>query len=219
MPRRARLPAAQPPSHAPGGFTFAEDPARIAPEARIIWHAALDPGTLAVGAVRAAPDDPECLSLDRVVPWLQAAVDRHGYEHVVLSDGRHRIRLDVVYGRLVGQTAVRLEFRLQGLIAAQAGALSLRRLIHLHRYRRFARSLFPRDPWIDRGIVLLRVHDALALGASQRDLGEVLFGSRRVSESWNGRSDWLRSRVRRLVREARGLAQGGYRRLLLRRPD
>lgn len=163
------------------------------------------------------PGDPNGLILERVAPWLDIVVDRQGREHAVFSDGRRRIRLDVAHGRLTGECAVQLEYRLHGVVGAQAETLSLRRLIHLYRHRCFARSLFPRDPWLDRGIVLLRVHDAMQAGASQRDLGEVLFGPQLVSNCWNGRSDWLRSRVRRLAREARALAQGGYRQLLRRR--
>ncbi|WP_443020042.1 DNA -binding domain-containing protein [Sphingobium sp. Cam5-1] len=111
---------------------------------------------------------------------------------------------------------VHLHYRLNGLGSAEAGILPLRRLLHLYRHRHFARTLFPHDPWVDRGIRLLRVHDALADGASQREIGAVLFGEARVTEDWNDRSDSLRSRIRRLVREAKALAQGGYRDLMRR---
>jgi hypothetical protein len=53
-------------------------------------------------------------------------------------------------------------------------------------------------------------------GASQREMASVLFGFERVDNDWTGTSDSLRMRIRRLVREARSLAAGGYR-LLLRR--
>lgn len=213
MPGRAALPAAAP-IRARGGCTFAEDPARSAPEARIIWHADLDPGTLRVEAIATGRADPDGLDLERVAAWLTVVTDPDGYDHAVLSDGRHHIRLDVAQGRLAGETRVHLHYRLHGIGSAEAAFLPLRRLLHLQHHRRFARSLYPRDPWIERGIQLLRVHDALADGATQREIGAVLFGEARVAEDWNDRSDSLRSRVRRLVREARTLALGGYRQLL-----
>lgn len=215
MPGRAALPAAAS-TRARGGCTFAEDPARSAPEARIIWHADLDPATLPVIAIPTDRADPDGLDLERVAAWLTVVTDPDGYDHAVLSDGRHHIRLDVAQGRLAGETLVHLHYRLHGLGSAEAGLLPLRRLLHLQHHRRFARSLYPRDPWIERGIQLLRVHDALADGATQREIGAVLFDEARVAEDWNDRSDSLRSRIRRLVREAKTLALGGYRDLMRR---
>lgn len=213
MPGRAALPAAAP-ILARGGCTFAEDPARSAPEARIIWHADLDPGTLRVEAISTDRVDPDGLDLEGVAAWLTVVTDPDGYDHAVLSDGRHHIRLDVAQGRLVGETRVHLHYRLHGIGSAEAACLPLRRLLHLQHHRCFVRSLYPRDPWIERGIQLLRVHDARVDGATQREIGAVLFGEARVAEDWNDRSDSLRSRVRRLVREARTLALGGYRDLM-----
>ena len=63
---------------------------------------------------------------------------------------------------------------------------------------------------------MLRVHDAVRDGASQREIGAALFGDERVGHDWSDGSDSLRSRVRRLVREARDMAQGGYRQLMRR---
>ncbi|GGC04992.1 hypothetical protein GCM10011494_24440 [Novosphingobium endophyticum] len=94
--------------------------------------------------------------------------------------------------------------------------LALRRFLALCRYGRFARSLFPPDPGMARAIAVLRAHDALVAGASQREIGCVLFGAARVEREWNGTSDSLRSRVRRLMRDARRMARGDYR-LILRK--
>jgi hypothetical protein len=200
----------------PGGCTFAEHPDLQAPEARIIWHADLDPGAIAVTAIPADPSDPDGIRIDRIAPWLAVSTDAAGREHAVLSDGWHHIRLDIEEGRLAGQEAVLLHYRIYGLASAETRLL--RRFLDLCRHRRFARSLFPRDPWIDRGIAMLRVHDAIREGASQREIGAALFGGERIERDWAEPSDSLRSRVRRLVREARAMAQGGYRQLMRRRP-
>ena len=50
--------------------------------------------------------------------------------------------------------------------------------------------------------------------ASQREIGAVLFGEDRVLLDWGDRSESLRSHVRRLVRDARAMARGGYRQLM-----
>lgn len=92
--------------------------------------------------------------------------------------------------------------------------MPLRRLAALCRTGRFLPALFPRDPQLDRLIQILRVHDALAAGASQRDIAIHFFGNERIPRDWRVASDSLRSRVRRLIREARRMAGGGYRLLL-----
>lgn len=202
----------------PGGCTFAEHPDLPAPEARIIWHADFDPGALGVAAAPADPSDPDSIRIDQLAPWLAIAIDEAGREHAVLSDGWHHIRLDIEEGSLSGQEAVLLHYRMRGLASAEARLLPMRRFLDLCRHRRFARSLFPRDPRIDRGIEMLRVHDALREGASQRQIGAALFGDERVRRDWRDGSDSLRSRVRRLVRDAHSMARGGYRQLMRHRP-
>ena len=89
----------------------------------------------------------------------------------------------------------------------------LRRRASLFRTGGFLPPLFPPDRRVERLIQVLRVDDALSAGASQRAIAEVLFGSERISTDWRIASDSLRSRVRRLVRDARRTAEGSYRKL------
>ena len=56
-----------------------------------------------------------------------------------------------------------------------------------------------------------RVHEAMAAGARQSEIGTGLFGADRVAREQAGRSALLRSRVWRLVADARMMAKGGYR--------
>jgi hypothetical protein len=197
-----------------GGCTFAERPDLAAPEARIIWHADLDPGTLHVVALPIEPGDPDEVNPQRLRPWLAVATDSDGHEHAVLSDGWHHIRLDIEAGSLAAGRPVLFQYRLVGVASAGPKVLPLRRLLDLCRRGRFAPSLFPPDRRVDRWIALLQVHDALRDGASQREIAGVLFGEERTLADWRGSSDSLRSRLRRLVREARAMAGGGYRSLL-----
>lgn len=137
----------------------------------------------------------------------------------MLSDGWHRIRIDVEEGSIAREEAVLLHYRLLGLGSVETKVLPLRRFLELCRHGRFARSLFPRDPRVERWLTVLRVHDALAAGASQREIGAALFGDDRILLDWTDSADSLRSRVRRLVRDARTMAGGGYRQLLRRRSE
>lgn len=107
-----------------------------------------------------------------------------------------------------------LHYRLAGVASAQPKLLPLRQLIELARHGRFAHSLFPKDARAARQLLALRVHDALSAGASQREIAAVLFGADDAELDGSGRSDSLRSRVRRVIREARAMADGGWRSLM-----
>ncbi|WP_338029689.1 DUF2285 domain-containing protein [Gluconacetobacter tumulisoli] len=66
---------------------------------------------------------------------------------------------------------------------------------------------------ISRLILALRTLDGLAAGVSQREIASVLFGQDISARHWLSHD--LHFRTKRLVSFARGLAEGGYRRLLL----
>nr|WP_086493812.1 DUF2285 domain-containing protein [Novosphingobium panipatense] len=145
--------------------------------------------------------------------WLSVACGDDLTEHAVINDGFRRIRLDVVAGSLM-QGPVLLRYRLEGIAALRPRVLPLRRLLALCTHHRFVASLFPLDPKMPRLIEMLRVHDGLGAGASLGDLAEALYGIGGHDADSVRRSDSLRSRVRRLAREARAMAAGGYRRLM-----
>ena len=160
------------------------------------------------------PSDPDHVDLALLTPFLTLVSDIEGHEHAVLSNGLHHVRIDVAAGSLASRHPVVLQYHLHGLARAEGQLLPLRRLIDLCRHRRFAPNLFPADPRVERWLMALRVHDATMAGASQREIALALYGADRVAPGWHGNADSLRSRVRRLVREARALATGGYRSLI-----
>ena len=127
-----------------GGYTFAENPELEAPEARIIWHADLDPGTLRVIALPSNPADPDSIRTEHIAPWLAIAPDDDGREHAVLSDGWHRIRIDVEEGSIAREEAVLLHYRLLGVASAEPKILPLRRFIELCRHG--CGSAWKKDP-------------------------------------------------------------------------
>lgn len=192
-----------------GGCVFAEDPGRPAPDARIVWDAALDPTTLRASALPAMREDPDAIDLRRLEPWLTLVSDESG-AHIALSDGWRRVRVDIEDGSVAAGSPIVLQYKVHGIDSAEPKLLPLKRLIDIVRHGRFSRSLFPDETRIERHILALRVHDAVTAGASHREIARVLFG-----ESDAMRADSLRSRVRRLVREARRMAAGGYRSLLI----
>ncbi|RBM05154.1 hypothetical protein NJLHNGOC_14150 [Novacetimonas cocois] len=66
---------------------------------------------------------------------------------------------------------------------------------------------------VSRLILALRTLDGLDDGVSQREVAGVLFGREVFPQDWLSHD--LHFRMKRLVRFARGLSDGGYRRLLL----
>jgi len=202
--------------HSFGGSTFAEDPRCDAIEARVIWDASLDPGTVQVRVIPASGSSADDFDPRRFKLKFALAVDRSGHEHAVLSDGFRHIRIDVTEGSLASGGPVLLQYVLTGFVGASTEAclVPLRRLAGLCRTGRFLPALFPRDPGLDRLVQELQVHDALAAGASQREIALHFFGKERIPADWRVASDSFRSRVRRLIRDARRMAGGGYRYLL-----
>jgi hypothetical protein len=57
--------------------------------------------------------------------------------------------------------------------------------------------------------LLLATLDAIAAGSSYRDVAIHLFGEAAVATDWNGGSDYLKSRVRRLVAACRQIMEDG----------
>ena len=169
---------------------------------------------LEVRVTPAAGSDPEAIDLARLLRWA-TIVRGGGREHVALSDGWHHIRLDVVDGSLVEEGPARLEYLLSGMTRVDAHILTLRRMLELWRTGRFSPRLHPPEPGLARRLEALRVGDAVAAGASYREMAGALYGHDLVRSEWRARSDFLLSRVRRRAEEATRMAAGGWRALLV----
>jgi hypothetical protein len=169
---------------------------------------------LVVEASPALASEPDAFDLADFEAFAVVAKDSSDMEHISLSDGFRRIRIDVVSGTLLEGPVVMTHI-LTGLTGVSPKLLALRRLIALTRTRRFGASLFPVASQTARLVAALQAFDGLTAGASQRDIAVTLYGQQRVAAEWNGASDSMRSRVRRLVGLANDLAAGGWQRLLL----
>jgi hypothetical protein len=194
--------------HCAGGCTFAEDADQIADEARIIWDAVIDNRVLSVHAVPAGKHE-QGFDLRDLAAFATIVIDPGGTEHIALSDGTMRLRIDVHSGSLLSG-AVRLEVICNDIKRLDVTAPMLAQLASLCRHRRFMHSHFPQEKCTSRWIKALRVYDGLSAGASQRDIAIALYGARRVADEWHGDSDAMRAYIRRLIKTARALASGGY---------
>jgi hypothetical protein len=194
------------------GLIAFEAPALAVPEARPLWAVTAHPLVLAAEPDgRCGPDDTFDLQSLR---GLARLVARDGREHLLLSDGLRAIRLDAPPGTF-SAGRVCLRYRLFGLASAELPLLTLRRLIALCATGGFARSLHRPEARARRWVLMLRTSDALAQGASQRQIAESLFSRSTSEPCWRIREGSVRSQVQRLVRSARAMAARGYRKLLL----
>ncbi|MDC7810539.1 DUF2285 domain-containing protein [Sphingomonas koreensis] len=179
----------------------------------MFWLPELHDAVVTVDAISADADHPDALDIRSAgVEALLLCVSGQG-EQLLLRQGSRAIRLNVRSGT-VDQGPVRLRYALAGMARLEPQLLTLRRLVGLWRLGRMPADLFPSERRAPRWIELLRTLDALAAGASQREIAAALFGFETVERDWRGRSDYLRLRVQRLTATGRALVRGGYRFLL-----
>lgn len=206
-----RSPTAQ--RSAVGGFCFAAD-ADANETPAVFWHPADYPAVLTVTAEPDPSGGMDAFDVRRFETMATVLRQSDGGEALLIDDGERRLQIAVAGGTLL-DGPVRLTYRLAGFAGLEPGILSLRRLGQLHRLGRLPRQLFPPEPRAGRWLAMLRAYEGWRSGAGYRDIAAALFGSAAVREDWAGRSDYLRLRVQRLLRGARQLLAGGYRKLLL----
>ncbi len=194
------------------GLLAFEAPDLAAPRARPVWHADIYPYALPVLAVGAAAPS-EALDLACLGGTATIVRGAAGREHLLISDGFRAIRVDVLAGTLA-RGPVQLCYLLAGVASAEAPLLTLRRLLALLRTGQFSRALHAREVRARRWVLALRAHDALAVGADQREIASVLLSREAGVPRWRSHASSIRSQVQRLVRNARRMAEGGYRQLL-----
>jgi hypothetical protein len=194
------------------GLHAFELPHRTVPDARPVWRGDLHPHVLVATATKAdkPPDAFDLSPLSRLVTLVR---EIEGGEHLLLSDGLRTLRIDIVEGR-VAADPVELHYRLSGRNSAKGPLLALRRLLALCDKGSFSRTLHPREPSARRWILALRVHDALAAGAGQREIAAELLSDAASEARWRVHAASVRSQVQRLVRATSALGRGGYREFL-----
>jgi hypothetical protein len=183
-----------------GGCTFAEDPGKRAPAARLFWTSAFDPAVLRARAFGRASGVRECAGLRNAL--VVAAGAR---KHLVVGGPLTGIRLDLTGDIPARWRALLFHVQIDASLPAQLAELArLRRAI--------ADGAVPPPQRFDEGraILALRTIDALAEGASLRAIGLGIVGA----GEWPGEGEWMKSRARRLVAAARATWAGGPRAIL-----
>ena len=182
-------------------------------DARLFWEMGWDPSAITVQAEPISPSHRDAFDITRFEAMVDLVVDDHGAEMLVLADGPRQIQLQVRGGTL-RQGPVRLHYNLAGFDHLAAQTQTIIRLDSFRRLHRFPKSLFPPERAAAKWLRALRAFDGASAGASQREIAGAIFGEDIVREQWNGRSDYLRARVQRLIHFARRMVNGGYKQLL-----
>lgn len=189
-----------------------EDPGKAAPHARPVWSSGWHAHVLEATA-RAPATAKDAFDLSRHSGLATLVGEAGNRQHLLLSDGVHAIRVDIIAGNLT-EGPVELHYRLSGRASAKAPLLVLRRLLALSESDGFSRTLHPRERSARRWILTLRAHDALMVGVGQREIAAELLSNAAAGGRWRVEAASLRSQVQRLARSARAFARGGYRSFL-----
>ena len=172
----------------------------------MLWRADCDPTVLSVAASPTGHADLDAFDFGRFTLPVFILRDTAAAEHLLIGDAGHSLRLDVVDGSVLGGP-VQLRYQLADGNSLPARVMTLRRLLALQRLGRFPQTLFPPEAYACRWIRSLQAFDGLASGASHRQIAIALYGADTVKVDWLGRSAYLRCRVQRLLRFAKGLAR------------
>ncbi|WP_070157819.1 DUF2285 domain-containing protein [Sphingobium phenoxybenzoativorans] len=199
---------------APWGCVFAEAPENSAETARLFWTHARDPAVIRATAIRARSRGADSFDIAQLREHVVHTTDSDGHEQLLVGSTASCLRLDIVDGSLL-DGPVNLTCHISDFDAAAPGLRAIRRLHQLQKT-----LCLPQRPSINpqlwcREIERLQAFDALQSGATQREIGALIFGRAAVDYGWNSHTDRVRSAVKRLLRDARTLAAGGYRTMLL----
>jgi hypothetical protein len=192
------------------GLHAFEDPRLAAPAARPVWRSDWH------GRVLAARAEPAGAAHDRfdfsrfadLATMVKAPA---GGEHILLAQAGSNLRLDIQAGTTL-DGPVRLAYLLAGIEAAVGPVQTLLALLGL--LRRGQLDTPPARSRNRRLILLLRTHDAIRSGATQREIASLLLTREPLPPRWRIEMPSLRSQAQRLVHGAAAMAGGGYRALL-----
>ena len=174
------------------------------PQARPLWRRDVDPAVLEA-EIAPSRDD---ATIDLHTLTTIASFDDDGREeHWLLADHGHHVRIDLRRGSL-NEGCVALRFQISGFPRCRAQLASLERLVSLTELGRWPARNPPPERRAERWALMLRVHDAVASGASHRAIAECLFDLYDLPR-WRVNAPSWRRRVQRLAEAARQLAGEG----------
>lgn len=188
------------------GLHAFEDPRRSR-DARPLWLPSHDQSVLRAKPISPSPER-GIFALQKLQDLVTVGVADHECR-ILLCHRLRTVRVDVE-GHEILASQVSLQFQICGFEAARPPVRTWERLTRLMR----AQSLPPLWPSAvtarRRQILLLRTFDALAAGASQRQIAAELIRPDAAVTRWRSVNPSLRSQAQRLVKGARAYAQGRF---------
>ncbi|MEH2549114.1 hypothetical protein V1283_005759 [Bradyrhizobium sp. AZCC 2262] len=195
-----------------GLYAFA-DPSVAARQAPVFWHVA---ALKQVVRVRAAPparrENVTPLTLSSFTVGRTAAIGVDDAPLVLMKGPGIHIPLEIHDVAVLTNPFVPV-FEIDGFADLNTQTELLKRL---HRFAEQAPSAGSRPPFaIDERLhhALIALDESLR-GKTYRQIAITIFGEKKVAEEWQGPSQFLKDRTRRLVAKGTELMKGGYRDLL-----
>ncbi|MCR6659745.1 MAG: DUF2285 domain-containing protein [Asticcacaulis sp.] len=180
---------------------------------RIFWQSDVDPSVVIVDAEPIPSQHEDAFDIAHFYGQADVLTDSTGREFLLLTDGARHIQLEIRSGSVVAGP-VQLHYDIAGFVKMEAKVGTLLRLNALRRLGRIPNALCPQETGARKWAKALQAYDGMVAGASHREIAAVIFSPKLVADEWNGRSDFLRLRVQRLLRYGRDMVAGGYRKLL-----
>jgi hypothetical protein len=188
------------------GLARLEDPGLDALVARPLWTANVDRAVLSADGRAAGESDR--LDWSSLAPFTTIVSVGRRHKHILLSDGLRSIRVDLSVSSSVAKPAM-LTWHIPSGRGVGLQLAALAQFDALIRLGRFSRSLHPPERRARRWIAMLRVHDALAIGATNREIVTEMFDVPASAARWRSAVGPWRLRVQRLAAGARAcLAMG-----------
>lgn len=179
-----------------------------------MWHSSIYTGVLRIDFAF-GPDD-ELVDLSHLVGGpLTILPGPGGIEHCLFMKAGALLRFDLSGGSVLRGPFVP-RFNLVGRSAARWLPL-VEKFLEIARTGKAPPTTSPRH-WARRRILELRARDALACGATHRDLAAVLVDEDALDPSWRVGLASVRSKAQRLAKAARQMEAGGWTALLAGRP-
>jgi hypothetical protein len=179
---------------------------------QVFWDRAVNPLVLQAYADPGRKKDPDACDLERLRPHMEILRPLIGPCHILLSDQHSCVQIEL-RGEVILEGWVRLRWQLLGVTALRPQLMALHRFAAFYRYGRFPKRHIPPVTRLQRLIQALRTYDAATEAVPLVQIANALFGPERVQSDWHGQSDYLRSRIKRLLHQSRRLVDDGYCRL------
>ncbi|WP_420970824.1 DNA -binding domain-containing protein [Bradyrhizobium sp. B120] len=210
--RLLRLPRRFPHAEKWGLLAFA-DPALAARQAPVLWHARALKRVVRLRALppRQGGEEPTNVLADFKVE-RHAVIDADGVPLVLMKGRGVHVAVEL-HGLPVLTGRFRPVFELESLSELAAQIELMKRL------QRFMASETPPPETSSFGgderlrQALLALDESLS-GKTYRQIATTIFGAKLVADEWQGPSQFLKDRTRRLVAKGTELMKGGYRDLL-----